>query len=415
MVLIDILEEHLEEADFLWQQRENALNDRLYKLDGLAEIEERLLAHLDGLMLAEQDGWQILESKLIDGELGEVFTAASVALASGIQAHINPVINLFADAKGNVLNGIRQALRHSRNTEVEKLILSALDAKSAAVRAAALDVLSFRMAFVDQSHLELFLNDTDPLVVAAVATTVGRMRLGQFKNRVEQLLQSDHGQVRREAMRAGLLVGSVKALAHCRTAIQAGTEEADEATVLVGLAGYPDDNSLLARAQTHPALVRHAISALGWHGHVSAIDPLLPFTADPRLARLAGETISRITGVNLVEQHLVAESSPTAKPEQQIGAQDDFLEDPDNGLPIPDPAKLQSWWKTKAARFDKETRYRYGQPLNRQVLIDILHHGTLPDRHHAAFELALLEPTSPFLETHSFADRQRRELAQLAR
>ena len=41
MILLDILEEHLEEVDFLWQQREHALSNRVYHLDGLAELEEQ--------------------------------------------------------------------------------------------------------------------------------------------------------------------------------------------------------------------------------------------------------------------------------------------------------------------------------------------------------------------------------------
>ena len=41
MILLDILEEHLEEADFLWQQRKNALSNRICHLDSLAELEEQ--------------------------------------------------------------------------------------------------------------------------------------------------------------------------------------------------------------------------------------------------------------------------------------------------------------------------------------------------------------------------------------
>ena len=50
MVLIDIIEEHLEEADFLCQQRGNALGERAYNLDSCAELEERLLVRVDGLL-----------------------------------------------------------------------------------------------------------------------------------------------------------------------------------------------------------------------------------------------------------------------------------------------------------------------------------------------------------------------------
>jgi hypothetical protein len=55
-VLLNILEEHLEEADFLWSHRQSALTDRHSTLHRLAEIEERLLAHLDGLVLS---GYQV--------------------------------------------------------------------------------------------------------------------------------------------------------------------------------------------------------------------------------------------------------------------------------------------------------------------------------------------------------------------
>ena len=137
--------------------------------------------------------------------------------------------------------------------------------------------------------------------------------------------------------------------------------------------------------------------------------------------RVAGESIARITGLSLEKEQLVATvpapSTPKAainsKPQKGADDKDDFADDPDEGLPMPDPAKLASWWRINAVRFNKTTRYRNCQPHSRQILIDILHHSTLPDRHHAAFELAVLEPTSPLLETHSFAERQRRELAKL--
>ena len=42
MIIVDILEEHLEETDFLWNQRSNALNDPNFTLGRLGELEERL-------------------------------------------------------------------------------------------------------------------------------------------------------------------------------------------------------------------------------------------------------------------------------------------------------------------------------------------------------------------------------------
>ena len=50
--LWDIVEEHLDEAEFLWEQWEHALLAPNYTLDELADgPEARLLAHLDGLVV----------------------------------------------------------------------------------------------------------------------------------------------------------------------------------------------------------------------------------------------------------------------------------------------------------------------------------------------------------------------------
>lgn len=414
-ILRDIVEEHLEEADFLWHQRRNALGDRVYDLGRLADLEERLLAHLDGLLLAEADGWNLLKPKLTEGDRGEAFAAAFVAMASGEAGYRADLTKALDQAQGPVLEGIAEALRHSSSSEVEHILLSRLGAANPCVRAIALDVLSFRRAALDAKQLELSLLDKDPLVVAAAATAVGRLRIRPLVSRLEGLLGSENPLVRGVAMRAAFLLGSGQALAHCRTAVNKKTEEATDALILIGLAGQAEDARLLVEAVNQPEFVRHAVSALGWLGYASAVDVLIPLAADPKLSRLAADAIARITGLDLEKEQLTATAPTASKPQEGAGDEDDFVEDPDEGLPWPDPAKLATCWKANALRFNKTTRYRHGQPHSRQVLIDILHHGNLLDRHHAAFELALVEPTAPLLETPAFADRQRRELAKLAR
>lgn len=419
MILIDIIEEQLEEADFLCQQRGNALGDRVYDLGRLADLEERLLAHLDGLLFAEPDAWDLLKLKLTKGERGEAFAAAFVAFATGETGYRNELTAALDQAEGPALEGITEALRHSPSSDAEPTLRSRLAAAKPCVRSIALDVLSFRRAAIDAKQLELSLLDNDPAVVVAAVTAVGRLRIRPLVSRVDGLLGSDNPHVRRAAMTAALVVGSEKALAHCRAVIKTKGEEVTDALTLIGVAGQAEDIGLLVETLNQSELARSAASALGWLGYASTVDALIPLVADPNLSRLAGEAIARITGLNLEKDHLVATTPPpptstTATLSTTLAADDDdVVEDPDEGLPWPDQGRLMYWWKTNAARFAATTRYRNGKPYSQQVLIDILHNGPLPDRHHAAYELALLEPSSSLLETYAFADRQRRELAQL--
>lgn len=411
MILIDILEEHLEEADFLWQQRENALKDRVYNLDDLAELEERLLAHLDGLVLGEKEAWKLLlEPKLAGGEIGEVFAAAFAALESGNAERIDLIQKMFGETEGLILDGIRHALRHTAYPNVEKKVQPYLDSEKGITRSAAIDVLSFRRFPLELNRLHAFLNEKDPVVVAAALSAVGRLRMGQLKFEVETALEDEYPDIRLEAISTGLLLGSDRALSRCRREVLERSQEASRAIILIGLAGHQEDLPLLVNALGDASLARSAIISLGLLGNIGAMEPLIHYSSDPKLSRVVGEAICQTTGVGLEKEKLI--NANPIKPESKPQAEDDddFVDDPDEGLPLPDPSRLESWWKSNASRFDKNMRYRKGKAYSPQVLIEILQGGSLPERYNAAFELALMNPSYSLLETCALTARQRKVL-----
>ncbi len=413
MILLDIVEEHLEEADFLWSHRQSALADRGSTLHRQAEIEERLLAHLDGLLLSEDAGWQFLAPKLTDGATGEAFAAGWVALASERSQYVDALLAATSTAQGKVFDGIRQAFCHAPDQRVMPLLTSLLSADGAPHRAVALDALSFRRAPIPDRQLQVALLDKEPLVSTAGLTAVGRLRKQSLAASVETLLNAEQPSVRREAVRAGLLLGSDKAVAHCRAAAQGKADEASSALTLLGLMSQADYTHLFGQALNQLENVRQAVSSLRWLGYSAGINDLVPLAGDRKLARVVGDTISRITGVDLVAEGLVLSSLPSAGVQQADSDEDKYVDDPDEGLPWPDPAKLSAWWKANASRFKATSRYQNGRPYTRQTLVETLQQGKLADRHHAAFELALLDPTGPLIETSAFADRQRHLCANL--
>ena len=107
--LRDILEEHLEEAGFLYAQRQGALANDDYDPADLAGLEERLLAHVDGLVVAGNGAWELLADLLTSGDEGEAFTAALVALASGEADRRGELLAALGEASGETLIGLSAA------------------------------------------------------------------------------------------------------------------------------------------------------------------------------------------------------------------------------------------------------------------------------------------------------------------
>ncbi len=74
---LPIIEQHSEEAAFLWLLRGSAVSAPHYKLKDLAKLDDRIDAHIDGLRIAEDAGWEILKKQLEEHpEPGEAFAAA---------------------------------------------------------------------------------------------------------------------------------------------------------------------------------------------------------------------------------------------------------------------------------------------------------------------------------------------------
>lgn len=416
-MLLDIFEEHLEEADFLFQQRVSALSDRSYNLNDLAQIEERLLAHLDGLVLGESPAWKLLEPKLAGDAAGEVFAAAFTALESSNLKQIAILEARLPEAEGSVLDGIRQALYHAPTADIERILRPCLVHERGPLRATALDVIGFRRRALDPSFLRAGLRERDSCVVVAAAKAAGQLRITGLKGDVEEALENDTTEVRLAAIQAGLLIKSEKALHRCRKEVQDQTEGAAEAILLLGSAGHLEDGSLLLNALSHTRLARSAVRALGLLGFMAAGEALVSHLAHPQLGRLAGEALSTLTGLNLEKEGLAiapTDSSPSPPSpdlhEGSEGEDEGFQPDPDESLPIPDLEKAADGWRKNASRFAKKGRYRNGQPYSLDVLMDRLKTGTLPERHAVAFELALMDPSRPFLETRAFSARQKKEM-----
>jgi len=91
-VIPNLVDQHALEASHLWLLRSLSVRAPHYSLDELARLDERLEAHLDGLRVAGESGWDFVKKALEIGEPGEVFAAAVLAFESADEGRTQDVL-----------------------------------------------------------------------------------------------------------------------------------------------------------------------------------------------------------------------------------------------------------------------------------------------------------------------------------
>ena len=164
----------------------------------------------------------------------------------------------------------------------------------------------------------------------------------------------------------------------------------------------------------HDSMQRRAvIEGSGVVGDVGYVPWLLNQMTNPKLARVAGEAFTNITGLDLFQGFETAapaefEGDTTENPEDS-----NVDLDPDEGLPWPDVPKIQAWWTANADRFQTHGRYFMGAPVTHEHCLDVLRNGYQRQRILAAHYVCLLNPGTPLFNTSAPAWRQQRLLAEI--
>src|SRR5580704_14912606 len=87
-----VVEQHAEEAAFLWTMRDRAVLAPNYALKDLERLDERVEAHLNGLRIAGQVGLEVCRRALESTAPGEVFAASVLGFGAGDEGLIKKVL-----------------------------------------------------------------------------------------------------------------------------------------------------------------------------------------------------------------------------------------------------------------------------------------------------------------------------------
>jgi uncharacterized protein (TIGR02270 family) len=423
--LRDILEEHLEEADFLYAQRRNALADDDYDLADLAGLEERLLAHVDGLVIAGGEAWDMLEGMLTGGDEGEAFTAALVALASGDSQRRSALLKDFAQADDETLDGLKAAFCLSGLGDLAESLRDLVAEAETPVAAAVLEILAFHRRGLSPEELGGVLGSDESRIRIAGLRAAAAMGWRDGNDRVREFLDEEDSDLLCESVRTGFIFNDESGLEKCRTLLAAGREPGADLQIWLGLAGNAADVGLLVAGLESEELSRGAVIALGWMGRIEAIEALLgrlDSEEGPDLSRQIGAAVCRIVGLDLMAMGLTRPEEEPAEMENEESESeaeqpddefDDPPVDPDEALPWPDADSLTAWWQANRANFKAGQRYRYGRKVDRDAILEVMRSGGLAERHLAACELARMSADDGLQETRALAWSQSRRLARI--
>ena len=401
-----IVSQHAEGAAFQWLLRDAAARSANHNLVQLSRIDERVSAHLDGLQIAGEAGWEACEEGLAWEEPGEVFAAAYLALSAASRARIDRVFEL-ACTRGDLSRAFISALEWMEWNHIAGRVHDFLESPDPQLRRIGLAAAALHRRLT-RAELGRVLEDDHEMVRQRAMKAVGEMGESTFLPQLRHALLSKDETERFRAAWSGCLLGDPSFTGElCRHALVRGPHAEQACLMAMRSMTCEDSFRWLAAFAKDGGDPRILVKAMGASGDPSHVAGLLEWMSDPAAARLAGESFTFITGLDLTDAGLEGtapdgfEAGPTDNPEDENVARD-----PDEGLPWPEPGGIAQWWNEHCIAFTPGSRYFLGRPPSGDSLRSILHAGIQRQRSAAALELALREPGKVLVNVVAPAFRQ---------
>lgn len=405
--LHNILEQHAEEAAFLFEQRLSLVDAANIRRDQLAGEDNRLDAHLDGLRIAGEAAWPLVEATLESGTAGALFVATVLVLEAQHTPRLKTLLAL-ADTLPEAQSGLASAFEWVAPSFSQPFIAPLLASHSTFYRRVGLRTCC-RLQLDCTAALERAIGDSDAALQTVALQAAGEQGIMPLLPQCLALCENGQGDSRFWAARAALMLGDrTTAVAELmRWAQTDGLLQSAAIRLLAGVLPIHDAHDFFSRLVQLQVKRRLLICAAGWLGDAASVPGLLRLMEDADVSRIAGEAFSLITGVDLVEQNL--DRQPPEQP--QTGPSDaaddeDVASDPDEALPWPDPEKITQWWQANRSGFSRGQRCLLGAPATPEHCLQVLQSGYQPQRVMAALQLKWMNPAAALAATDAPAWRQ---------
>ena len=294
-----VVAQHAEESAILRRVRSALVRAPHVKVHQLRRLDDRIVAHLDGLAVAGGFGWKLCEAALEKPGVGEVFAATVRAIEEKNAAGIDKLVAL-AEAVPESHPGLISAFGWVSAQFMKGTIKDLLASSNAFRREVGIAACAMHRA--------------DPGAALGAALADGNARLRARGLRVAgeggrrdllaacvKALADEDAACRFWAARSAVLLGERDAAIRVLRgmALQAGPHRGSALQCLVKAVDVAQAHALLKSLAQDAANRRLPIQGAGIAGDPHYVPWLIKQMEDLKLARLAGESFSMITGLDL--------------------------------------------------------------------------------------------------------------------
>ncbi len=424
-----IIERHADEASFLWERRERAARSPLFDLPSLMEIDARLDANIEGLLVAGEDGLLACREAFEraargrEGVDGELFTWALVAAE---QSNPTAFVEALVTAQKRDRSGPIVASLAWLSPPRAQSVLGELSAIGCPPALHLLAMEGYVVRGDDPGALvERFMGSTDPRVRSSAYRAAGILARRDLLPLLRREIAGPDDDRDPWAVWSAALLGDpgargmLRALAEGGSPVHGGGSgpvSLDASTLHARLS--PDASSFvlaLAKAEGGLPNALSAAEALGDPAHVPWLLEVMERNA--KHAKHALWIYASITGAALeppiaVRRAQEPKEGELAPPEDVPSDEvlERYLTDVHEDLPSPIMEPLREHWARVGSGFPPGDRRIMGKGLDAGALAALLREGPQPARASAAVELLVRGLREKLLLVRAPSALQRRAL-----
>ncbi len=406
----DMADLHAMKIGFLWKSRSTAVDQPNHLPASLAQLEQRIHRHLDGLLLQPELAWDICKKSLELAQPEETFTAALLAFTCGNTEKTAQAVKAgFVNA--NTFKALVSALEWLPESSGLKWIQPGLSSHDLDYNLLAISVCRLLAHDPGEPLTQLIKRSAEQqqhFLFIQCLRLAGELKRMDLKADCHKAATADNTDVRFWGIWSSVLLGErdhALALEPYTLHINPWQQKAIQLAFRVIADNTADTwiNHLLHHSD--PLQQRCGVKAIAANGRPQRIPDLITAMKKDTLARVAGEAFNLLTGIDIEQQQL---TRPIPVRKWKLDNLDDSeldIELEDSKLPWPDADKITTRWQQHSADVESGQRYFMGKGFKASTMTghlnNIIASGYQRQRHAAALELALLEPTHPLHNTRA--------------